>query len=108
LLADREWLDAVPAEEEGFEGAMVALRFYAERKVLDRLPGALYAYGQDHNGQFPAEVAQLTPYLDPPLDDAILDRFVILPATNLAPELRCGGDWLITEKAPVNEALDMR
>ncbi len=108
FLTDRDWLDAAPAAENGFDAAMSLLRANAELRVTGRFFGALDQYGRDHNGQFPAEVAQLKPYLDPPVDDAILDRYVILPATNLVPELRCDGDWVITEKAPVNEALDAR
>jgi len=108
LLADRDWLDAVPAAENGFDAAMSLLRANAGLKVTDRLFGALRRYEKDNNGQFPTQVAQLKPYLGLPLDDDILDRYVILPATNLVPELRCDGDWVITEKAPVNEALDMR
>ncbi len=108
LLADRDWLDAVPAAEHGFDVAMSILRANAELRVIDRFVGALRRYKKDNNGQFPTEVAQLKPYLDPPVDDAILDRYVILPATNLVPELRCDGDWVITERAPVNEALDHR
>jgi RNA polymerase sigma factor (sigma-70 family) len=108
LLSDRDWLDAVPAAENGFDAAMSLLRENAEFKVTDRLFGALGRYEKDNNGRFPTEVAQLKPYLDPPLDDAILDRYTILPATSLVPEVRLDGDWVITEKAPVNAALDHR
>jgi hypothetical protein len=108
FLTDQDWLDAAPAAEDGFDAAMSLLRANAGMRVTNRFFGALRRYGSDHDGQFPAEVAQLKPYLDPPVDDDILDRYVILPSTNLVPELRCDGDWVITEKAPVNEALDMR
>ena len=108
FLSDRDWLDAAPAAENGFDAAMSLLRANAEMQVAGRFFGALRGYGRDHDGQFPAEVAQLKPYLDPPVDDDVLDRYVILPATNLVPELRGDGDWVITEKAPVNEALDTR
>jgi RNA polymerase sigma factor (sigma-70 family) len=108
LLSDRAWLDAVPAAENGFDAAMSLLRANAGLNVTDRLFGALRRYETDNNGQFPTEVAQLKPYLKLPLDDAILDRYIILPTTSLVPELRCDGDWVITEKAPVNEALDAR
>ena len=38
----------------------------------------------------------------------MLERWTILPASRLVSKLRPAGDWVITENAPVNEALDSR
>jgi RNA polymerase sigma factor (sigma-70 family) len=72
------------------------------------LRSALQQYAKDHSGQFPTVISLLRPYLDSPVYDSILERYTILPASSLVSELRPGGDWVITQKAPVNEAHDWR
>jgi len=42
------------------------------------------------------------------LDEAILQRYVILPASNLVQNMQVDEDWVITQRAPVNEAYDVR
>jgi hypothetical protein len=43
------------------------------------------------------------------VDQAILQRYEIVPAQSLVSSLAAvGGDWVITEKAPVNKDLDQR
>jgi hypothetical protein len=37
-----------------------------------------------------------------------MQRYEILPATNLIKELQGYGDWVITQKVPVNKELDVR
>jgi hypothetical protein len=76
--------------------------------VLDRLFGALRKYGKANNGEFPAALAQLQPYLAQPIDDEILRGYEIVPASSLAPELQPGGDWAITQIAPMDPNLDSR
>jgi hypothetical protein len=52
----------------------------------------------------------LKPYFKSSLDDAVLERWQILPArklVNLSGNLR-DEDWVITQKAPVNRSLDQR
>jgi hypothetical protein len=65
-------------------------------------------YGQERNGQFPTNLSQLSPYFRSPIDDAILDRYTIVRADSLVSELQCGEDWVITQKAPVDEVRDLR
>ena len=57
---------------------------------------------------FPPTSPRLKPYFDSPIYDGILERYTILPASSLVSELRPGGDWVITQKAPVNEEQDWR
>ena len=44
------------------------------------------------------------------MDDALLERYEIVPAKNLNIEsgVDSGEDWVITQKAPVNRDLDHR
>jgi len=72
------------------------------------LRSALQQYAKDNSGQFPTDLSQLRPYFDSPVYDSILERYTIVPASSLVSDLRPGGDWVITQKAPVNEAQDWR
>lgn len=69
---------------------------------------ALAQFLKQNQGQFPTDLAQLQPYFTTPVDSATLQDWTILPMTSLQPELRIEGDWAITQKAPVNSALDQR
>jgi len=108
-VSEETWLDAIEnLTEDSFALAARTLRANAELRVFDRFSFALRKYAQDNNGQFPTDLSQLKPYFKSPIDDAILQRYEILPASNLVSELQPGGDWVITQKAPVNAALDLR
>jgi RNA polymerase sigma factor (sigma-70 family) len=112
FLTERDWLDLIYPHtletDEAYARAISSVRGNAELKIIDRLHGAFRRYVRDNNGQFPVDLSQLTSFLDAPLDDVILNRYQIVPATSLVSELRRYGDWVITQKAPVNEALDSR
>jgi hypothetical protein len=111
-LTDSDWLNSIHPNtletSDEYGRAMSSLRANAETRIMDRLMAAFLRFSQSHNGQLPTDLAQLTSYLDSPLADAILQRYEILPATNLVSELQGFGDWVITQKAPVNEKLDVR
>jgi len=90
---------------------MSAVQNVAEYNLATRmLHPALQRYARDNSGQFPNDFSQLRPWFNSPIDDAVLQRWQILPATNLVRELQvlAGEDWVITQKAPINEALDQR
>jgi RNA polymerase sigma factor (sigma-70 family) len=112
FLTEDDWLDSIHpltldiADE--YSRAMSTVRANAELRIMDLLGGALRQYVRENNGQFPADLSQLEPYLKSPIDDAILQRYQIVAAANLVSELQGHGDWVITQKAPVNEALDAR
>jgi hypothetical protein len=72
------------------------------------LQTAARKYSQENNGQFPTDLSQLKTYFPSPIDDAILQRYNIVPASTLVSELQPGGDWVITQTAPANPALDWR
>ena len=112
-LSDRQWLNALyaatPETADEYRVAMSHVRSVAERIFADfKLHPALQQYAKDNNGQFPTDLSRLRPYFDSPIYDGILERYTILPASSLISELRPGGDWVITQKAPVNEAHDWR
>ena len=112
-LSDRQWMDALyaatPETADEYRVAMSDVRAAAQHIFADfKLHPALQQYAKDNNGQFPTDPSQLRPYFDSPIYDSILERYTILPASSLVSELRPGGDWVITQKAPVNEAHDWR
>lgn len=112
FLTDEDWIEAVyPSNlgsDEEYRRAMSAVRVHAELRVRDILHGALRQYGQANNGQFPNSLSQLSPYFRVPVEDAILDRYEIVRADSLVSELQHGEDWVITQKAPVDEVWDPR
>jgi RNA polymerase sigma factor (sigma-70 family) len=109
-VREETWLTAVETlgTDNDFARAASNLRANAEGPVFSILWPALQKYARDNNGQFPTDLLQLKPYFRSPIDDAILQRYTILPASNLPPELQPGGDWVITEAAAVNPARDLR
>jgi RNA polymerase sigma factor (sigma-70 family) len=109
-LSDDEWIEAAANLDEGdFTNTVSTLRDNAQMSVLGTLMSALRKYAKANNGQFPTDLSQLKPYFKTPIDDEVLQRYEILPASSLVPELRpAGEDWVITQVAPVNPALDIR
>jgi hypothetical protein len=80
----------------------------AELRVLDVLGDALRKYGVANNGQFPHELSQLSPYFRSPIENSILERYEIVRADSLVSELQQGDEWVITQKAPIDETWDGR
>jgi type II secretory pathway pseudopilin PulG len=112
LLEESDWLEALHPfqleDPEEYRHVMSTLRNNAALRMEDRLCVALRQYRKQNNGQFPTDLSQLNPYFKSPVDEACLQRWQILPASSLVSELQPGGDWVITQKAPVNAELDMR
>jgi RNA polymerase sigma factor (sigma-70 family) len=112
FLTDQDWVNSIYPHTfenlEEYRQAMSTVRANAESRFMNKLHAAFRQYARSNNGQLPTDLSQLKTYLDSPIDDAILQRYEIAAATNLVRELQAHGDWVITQKAPVNEALDMR
>ena len=87
---------------------MSIIRANAEQRVLDILAGALRNYSKANNGQFPSALSELSPYFRSPVDEAILERYEIVQADSLVSKLQQGDEWVITQKAPVDETWDLR
>lgn len=116
FLTAKNWLwlanKEIPPTEDGYRSALSKARGLAENQfVHDLLHPALQQYAKDNPGQFPGDLSQLKPYFKRPVDDAVLQRWEILPRNNLANyvagDLKAGEDWIIAPKAPVNATLDL-
>ena len=112
FLTDHDWVNSIYPHTfeapEDYRQAMSTVRAIAESRIMNKLHAAFQQYARASNGQLPTDLSQLKSYLDSPIADAILQRYEIVAATNLVRELQTHGDWVITQKAPVNEALDVR
>src|ERR1039457_69097 len=110
LLTEQDWLKAASGNLEtdaDYRRALAALRSAGENRFGAMLQPALQRYTQAHDGRFPADLAQLQPAFDSPVDDAMLQRWNIAAAKTV-PSVKLGGDWIITQKAPVDEVFDAR
>jgi hypothetical protein len=65
---------------------------------------------QTHNSQFPTDLAQLRPYFKSPAEDAVLERWEIVPASEF-PEIRSQSSnqkaaYVVTQRSssPIEEA----
>jgi hypothetical protein len=108
FLSENDWIRRVDdplVTDDDYRSAISWLRMDADGEFAQRALPALRQYVQSNNGQFPTDLAQLKPYFESPIDDAILQRYEIVPTKSLVSSLAedgLGGDELITEKAPVN------
>ncbi len=110
FVTEQDWLNAARGElntDADYRRALSMLRSAGEHKVGNMLQKALKGYLQANHDQMPADLAQLQPYLDSPLDDTILQRWEIAPAETVK-SLGLGGDVIITQRAPVDDVFDTR
>ena len=108
FLTEQDWLNAAKNElntDDDYRRAFSALRNAAEQNFRPMIQSALRQYIQANNGQFPADISQLQPYFNPPVDAAILQRWQILPAADF-PNTDVGADWVVTQKAAVDDKYD--
>jgi len=112
LLSEDELIrsaDRQRVADEDLQGWMVANRANAEQKFGQMAFKALKEYASANNNQFPTDLEELGPYLKPPADPVWFDRYQIVPASSLPKSLRENGEeWMISQKAPVNERYDAR
>ena len=109
FATEQDWLDAASKKIEtptDYRIAMSSLRGRVENKFAGMLQKALRKYMKENNDQFPSELSLLQPYFNSPVDDAILERYVILPGDGV-PSLYMG-KWIISQKAPVDKEFDGR
>ena len=115
FLTSSDWLSVTLNNDLQTEAkirlALTNLRQKAKWKpeMRQNLPNALRAYREDHNGQSATEITQLRPYLNPPLDDDILQRYEFIPVSaSFWPEMPAGnGQSVLHEKATVDEDRDV-
>lgn len=105
LLSEQQWLNAAMNAKFDTDTNILRdladLRHTAENNLVSQMHEALQKYIKDKNGQFPTDLAELQPYFESPLDAAILNRWEIVPQSTL-PNQSMGGDWVITEKSPID------
>lgn len=110
LLSEQQWLDAAMNDkfdtDTNVNHDLADLRHAAENNFAAIAQSGLTKYLKANNGQFPTDLSQLQPYFSSPLDDAILQRWEIVPGS-VNPSVGVG-DTVITEKAAVDESLDSR
>jgi serine/threonine protein kinase/Tfp pilus assembly protein PilF len=111
FLTEYDWLEAAKDDlktDADYRRALNHLRVAGETHFVDsQLQPALKIYVEVNHGQFPANLAQLQPFFQPPVDEAILQRYEIVPHEKV-PDAHWGGDWVVTQKSPVDKEYDRR
>ena len=96
FLTTEDWL---LARGDNDRKTLSHLRELAEDRFSTHLQAALRKYLEAHHSQAPTDLAQVQPYFEPPMDNAVLDRWKIAPASEV-PNVRIGkSDWIVTQKA---------
>ena len=110
FLTEQDWLNAASHKldtDEDFQTAFASLRAGGESHFLNVAEKALRKYLEANQGQFPPDLAQLKPYFENPPTDEMLQRYQIVPASDI-PQANLGGkpaDSLITLKVQDSDAL---
>jgi len=111
FLKPFDWLElahnANLETDAGYREALDEVRNRAEGYFTKKFQSALNTYMGANNGQWPADVVQLKSYFNPPVEDDILQRWEIVPKTAF-PGRDFAGDWVLTEKSPVDSEFDHR
>jgi hypothetical protein len=110
FVTEQDWLNAAKRElktDADYRRALSEMRSAGENKFSWMLFKAIDAYRRGNNRQSPTDLAQLLPYFDSQVDDAILQRWTMLPSDSF-PNMRLGGDMVITQKTPVDDVFDRR
>jgi len=104
VLTEKDWLDVVAyvdafETDDDFRRALSSLRGQAKLRAALQIQDAVRKFAAANDDMIPTQVSQVAPYLEKPLDDAILQRFQIVAAGKLSdlPEQKD----LITETGPV-------
>ncbi len=111
LLGERDWWNAAKHIAAGMDEREVlgGMRFSARNQFVQLVQPALQKYVRTHNSQFPTDLAQLRPYLKSPVDDAVFERWKIVPASEF-PDLQSQDSnreatHVVTQRAaPIDEA----
>ncbi len=106
FLTTEDWLTATGDDDRK---TLSHLRRLAESRFSKQLQAALQKYLEAHNSQAPTDLAQVQPCFEPPMDNVVLQRWKIAPASEV-PNIRIGSrDWIVTQRAlPIDEEYDSR
>ncbi len=107
-LTEDDWLRAAKhalETEDDYRAALSGLGASAEGNFLRIVETALRKYLDANNGTFPVKLSQLKPYFTNSPADDLLQRYQILPSTNVPqPIVGDAGEYVITPKYPANDA----
>ena len=109
LMTEQDWLQAAQGSlnsEEDYLKALSRLRTIAETKFITNVANSIQHFQKANNNGFPMSFAELRPFFAGEIDPAILDRWEIVPAETV-PNIGVG-EWVVTQKAPVDPKLDQR
>jgi hypothetical protein len=109
-LDNRSWLRNAAIissldTEADLRAGLSRMREDAKNTFCRKMGWALQSYVQASNGELPADVSQLKPYFDSPVDDSVFQRYQMTKTGNvsgLQPD-----EMVITEKAPVDDQYDI-
>jgi Sec-independent protein translocase protein TatA len=116
-LTQNDWMEATKGNletEEDYRRALALLRHLGQQTFASMLHNALHGFLGANKDELPTEVAQLTPYFQSPIREDLLQGYQILPAnqlnfpTAIMDMVTAGKNWVITQKAPIDEQFDWR
>lgn len=110
LATPEDWLDAAkePMEsEDDYRRALGQLRNMVIGRFSGEVQKAVTRFMQAEGDRFPTRPAQLEPYLERSIGAEVWARYEIQPAEQ-SPIFKMGGDWIITQKAPIDATFDQR
>jgi hypothetical protein len=111
FVSERDWLsvtasdferDAKGVTEAGYRRALSLLYDMAKMRFSHNAIPALKSYQLTHDQQFPTDVAQLKVHFTEPVDDAVLQRYAIMPKATFQ-GVRLNGDWVLAEMTSPDE-----
>ena len=106
LLGEEDWWNAARQIAAGTDERKVlsGMRFRARNAFVELVKPALQRYVQTHDSQFPTDLAQLHPYFKSPVDDAVLERWQIVPISDFPEILPQAGNrektYVVTQRTP--------
>jgi RNA polymerase sigma factor (sigma-70 family) len=86
LVPDSGWIAAATAaNERGVDPLQIfhQLRNYGKARLALMLPAALASYAAANAGQLPSDILQLLPFVEPPIDAAMLQRYQVIRSGRL-------------------------
>lgn len=111
LLDDADWLRHARTldhleREQDIREALAAIRNQASAKFANHLTAAVQKYMRTTNGQKPETVMALLPYLEPPAELAMLQRWELAPAEGA--NRQGAPSWLVRQSAAIDSDYDTR
>jgi hypothetical protein len=108
FLTEEDWLIAAKRSlhtYEDYRRAFAALRNTSAHAFMPLVQAALKQYLQANPGQIPTDLSQIQPFFKPPVEEAVLQRWQIVPTENY-PLCDVGSKWVVSQRAAVDEDYD--